>query len=215
MSARLPSTRCSMVTRPTRMWANSGNAVGASLVAPRFERRHRVEEGADFLARDAPVDGNALDAALLQPVDQRSDGIRLGHRHVVDDDFVADDADDHRRIEAVQQLDGGGKRLDVARDDRMARRIELPGSERRREAAEQLVGELQPRCGHERASPLARPASARSSSAGARRCEHRATRSMRLRRVPACASAVPIRASASAAADRRAVLRRGAHHSPR
>ena len=54
------------------------------------------------------------------------------------------------------------QRLQVPRDDRMAVRVELRRSQRRREAAEELVGELETRRGHARhlAVPLRRGACA-------------------------------------------------------
>ncbi len=145
MSVRLPSTRCSTVTRPTRMCGIAGNdsaAVAVGDVAC-VDRRDRVDEGRDLLDGDAAVDGDALDAALLQPADERAERVGLGHRHVVDDDLVADQADDDRRLQAVQQLQRRRQRLEVAGDDRMALRVELRRAQRRREAAQQLVGELQ------------------------------------------------------------------------
>ena len=95
--------------------------------------------------RDAAIDGDALDAALLQPPDERPERVGLRHRHVVDDDLVADEADDDRRLEAVQQLDRRRQRLQVPADDRMALRVELRRAERRGEAAQQFVGELEAR----------------------------------------------------------------------
>ena len=75
--------------------------------APRLERADCVEKGFDFVARDATIDGDAVHAALLEPLDQRSDGVCLRHRLVVDDHFLADESDDHGRLEAVEQLNRG------------------------------------------------------------------------------------------------------------
>src|SRR5881409_2057271 len=107
MSVRLLSTRCSTVTRPTRMWAIAGKA--SAVAVSRVDRGDRADEGRDLAGRDAPVDGDPVDAALLQAPHERAERVRPGHRHVVDDHFLADQADDDRGLQAVEQLERAGE----------------------------------------------------------------------------------------------------------
>src|SRR5207237_10461749 len=107
------------------------------------------------------------------------------------------------------------ERLEIARDDRMALRVELCRSERRGEAAQQLVRQLESRCGHA-SSRLGADRRARALP----RCWRAALRTPRWRAVAAASSravtapGVPMRARAAAAAPRRLAVRNGAHHSP-
>ena len=71
-----------------------GIAAGASLGAARFERRRPHRESALISSRVTPRSiAMRSHAALLQAADQRPDRVGLRHRRVVDDDFVADEAD--------------------------------------------------------------------------------------------------------------------------
>ena len=85
-----------------------------------FERGDRLDEAGELLRADAAIEGDAIDAALLQPPGQRPDCIGFGDRHVIDNHLVADQTDDDRGCEPVQQLDRSGERLEVAGDQGMA-----------------------------------------------------------------------------------------------
>ena len=182
---------------------------------PRLDLRDGVDERRELVDGDAALDRDALEPALLQPADQRAERVRLRDRHVVDDDFVADQADDDRRLERVQQLDRG--RRAPSRLRAMIGwpvRVELRRSQRRGEAAQQFVGELL------RAARVTTRLPLRAAPARAPTCARAADRTPRDPLAAASSSAasacgVPIRASAAAAAARSAAVRRGAHHSPR
>ena len=73
---------------------------------------------------------------------------------------------------AWSSCDGGRRALRGSRDDRMALRVELQRTQRRREAAQQFVGELQPRRGHAPVSLRGRAVSAPGGPAP--RCARRA-----------------------------------------
>src|SRR5262249_32085275 len=128
------------------------------------------------------------------------------------------DADDDGGLEAVEQLQRARQRLEVAADDRVAGGVELRRSERRGQAAEQLVGELKAGGGGH-ALPSRAAASRVSRRRAVARCARAAERTPRDPWATASsstprASGVPMRASAAAAAFRSADVRRGAHHSP-
>ncbi len=114
----------------------------------RLRRRHGIDERLELVERHPAIDGDPFDAGLLQPLDQRPQILDTSNRRVVHDDFVADDAEDGGRFEAVQQLDRRRQGFEVAADDRVAFRIELGRAQRCAEAAEQLVGQLKARRGH-------------------------------------------------------------------
>ena len=120
MSVALPSTRCPTVTRPTRMCAIVGNDDGRSMAWSCSTEREGLDERDELVHRHAAIDGDALDSRRLQPPDQRPHGVRLRHRHVVDDDFVGHQADDDRRLELCRSCSA------VASDSRLRAMIGWP-----------------------------------------------------------------------------------------
>ncbi len=118
------------------------------VAVPPFDGRDCLDEARHLVCGHAAVEGDPLDAALLQPPGERPHRLAFCNRHVVDDDLIADEADDDRWRESVQQLNGRGQRLEVPTDDRMAFRIQLRRAQRRSEPAQELVRELEARGGH-------------------------------------------------------------------
>jgi hypothetical protein len=92
------------------------------------------------------IDRDALNPEGRQSPDQlahRRAG--LAHRQIADDELLAKDADHDRRIVLVQRPQRLGKRIEVAHDDGVIWRVQVRASQRRAEAAEQIVGQLEAR----------------------------------------------------------------------
>ena len=105
-----------------------------------LELAELARKGLELVERDVALDRDALDAHRAEPANQlahRRAG--LGHRQIADDQLVAEDADDDRRVVRVERAERFGEPLEVARDDRMAGRVQLDAAQRRAEAPEQIV----------------------------------------------------------------------------
>ena len=74
---------------------------------------------------------------IISPIDSAA----LRQRHVADDDFLADDADGDRRLIGQQLRERFVEAVEGALHERMRRRIELRGAQRRGELAHEVVRE--------------------------------------------------------------------------
>src|SRR4029079_19499440 len=186
----------------------------ARAVTP-LERGQRCHKRVDLFVRHFAVDDDALDPGGLeasQQIRHRVAGLR--HGHISDDELLADDAEDHRALLAEHQTDDFEERDRVPGDEGMRRRVELGAAEGRSKAPEQLVGQLDAAVVVDHACSF----SLERCGTRARACRAAA----RTPRVPlteaSCsaltASGARVATSASAASERMADVRKGAHHSP-
>ena len=133
-----PSTRSSTCSRPTRTWVSFRQRVDRRRVAG----RHAADQRGHFLGRRAAVEHHALDAGLPEPAHQLAQVLGgVGDWDVGDHQIVPDDADRQRRDvrqHGRQQFGEAGAALG---HQGVRRRVELRRAHRRRQAADQLLGE--------------------------------------------------------------------------
>src|SRR5688572_4181474 len=174
-----------------------------------FAAGHAGHETFDLVGLDAALDDDPLDPRLFQPAHQLAHGLGGARNWIVaDHQVVADDADGHRRRVGEREQERLGERGHAACHQRVSGRVELRAAQGGRQAADDFFGEGGAVGSGHRAAP-SRPS--------ARRAAARTPRLL-LRSASSSASRVsgePMRLSAVAAALRSAVVRRGAHQSPR